>query len=85
MTAPSSRCDLRSVECTCESTECRAAKPAPLAAEIMLVPVKTQLAVCLFLGVIAGFIFYAAGSMADEHYRIEALKNQEVTHHVVAK
>lgn len=77
MTAPSSRCDLRSTECTCEPTECRAAKPAPIAAEIMLVPVKTQIVVCLFIGIIAGFIFYAAGSMAENHYRIQDLDNQE--------
>jgi len=71
------RCDLRSAECTCEPTECRAANPKAKEAPIRF-SVRDQLMVCAFVGIVFGFIFYAAGSMANEHYRIEALKNQEV-------
>jgi hypothetical protein len=39
--------------------------------------VRDQLVVCAFIGVVFGFIFYAVGSRADEHYRIQAADNQE--------
>ena len=70
------RCDLRHVECTCEPTECRAAKPKDKEAPIRF-SVRDQLMVCAFVGIVFGFIFYAAGSMAENHYRIQALDNQE--------
>ncbi len=72
-------CHLRSIECTCEPTECRAAKPKAKEAPIRF-SVRDQLMVCAFVGIVFGFIFYAAGSMADEHFRIQNLDQQEVTH-----
>lgn len=72
------RCDLRGTECTCELSECRAAQPEPLPAPVFIPTWKQQLAVVTSLGVVFGFIFYAAVSRADGHYRIQQLDQQEV-------
>ena len=61
--------------CACPAGECaeKPVTPAPL----IMFSVRTQIVVCLFIGVMVGFGFYIAGSMADEHYRKAQLDCQE--------
>lgn len=72
------RCDLRTLnECACPADTCFAqpATPAP----VILISARTQMAVCLFVGVIAAFL---AAAVMEQQLRTSDLINQEAYAHV---
>lgn len=74
------RCDLKTLnECPRPCITRCAVQPQTTPTPVPRFTVRDQLMVCAFIGVVAGFIFYGAASRADEHYRIQALDQQEVT------
>ncbi|MBB3411268.1 hypothetical protein FHT87_005221 [Rhizobium sp. BK316] len=70
-------CSMRTVECTCTQDECRAAKPQSLAAELMVPSWKTQLAVCVFGGVIAGITAFGILGSQEGYFKQIDLAQQE--------
>lgn len=63
--------------CACKPGEC-AEKPATVP-PVILISARTQMAVCLFVGVIAAFL---AAAVMETKLRTSDLINQEVTRHV---
>ncbi|MHC2298188.1 hypothetical protein [Rhizobium mongolense] len=57
------------------------ARAAPLLAERDRLSDAIGKAVVMIIGLSMLGLFYAAGSMADQHFKIEALKNQEIGRH----
>lgn len=64
-------------ECLCPASTCeqRPATPAP----VILISARTQMAVCLFVGVIAAFL---AAALMEQKLRTSDLINQEAYAHV---
>jgi hypothetical protein len=60
-------------ECLCPADTCeqRTATPAP----VILISIRTQMAVCLFVGVIAAFL---AAALMEPGLKRADLRNQEV-------
>ncbi|TBY60182.1 hypothetical protein E0H46_31945 [Rhizobium leguminosarum bv. viciae] len=63
--------------CSCKEGEC-AVQPAT-AAPVVLISLKTQAVVCLFLGFVA---MIGSAAWMESQYRTDDRTNQEVTRHV---
>jgi hypothetical protein len=67
-------------ECLCPSDTCLA-QPAAQAPPVILISARTQLAVCLFVGVIAGLAAFATAARMEPNFKSQDLIAQENVRH----